>query len=284
MLKSLISRGDQVAIIDGILQIQPASGKPVPDDWYSDNKQRLITEIAKAVSVTTYCYTGYTVGKYDVNGKGRLADGVTLQFVDVVTGENPHAIFNAELKRVQASKCGKYKAGSPLKKKRFTPPATGAFCQFIERSGLPKPRYLSESSEKMGQLKKHVFTMSIGEKGKAINETLITLSVTYADILKALNIAVKVRAEIGGSSGRVRETIGQEVRGGNSVKPDDIRLTDDSSCVSNSVRLKLIRKDGNRGACIPLTGTQYRPDTDTPSKSVKPQDQSLDDWLADYGS
>ena len=56
MLKRLISKGDQVAITDGILQIIPASGEPVPDDWYSANKQRLITEIVKAVSVTAYCY------------------------------------------------------------------------------------------------------------------------------------------------------------------------------------------------------------------------------------
>ena len=202
-LSILISRGDQVAIVDGILQVQPASGKPVPDDWLKENSQMLVAEIAQAVSVKAYCYIGYTTGKHEVN-KGKLADGVSLQFVNIFTGENLYAAFNVGLKRVQASRCGKHKAGDPLKKKRFTPPENGAFCKFIERSNLPKPRHVSESSEKMGQLKERIFTMTVGEKNKAINETLISLSVTYDDIVTALNMVVKVRAEFGQSSGNHR--------------------------------------------------------------------------------
>ena len=281
MLKKIISQGDHVAIVDGILQIIPASRKPVPDDWYNDNKQRLITAIAKAVSVTAYCYTGYTTGKHEVN-KGRLVDGVSLQFVNIFTGENLYAAFNVGLKRVQASRCGKHKAGDPLKKKRFTPPENGAFCKFIERSNLPKPRHISESSEKMGQLKERIFTMTAGEKNKAINETLISLSVTYDDIVTALNMVVKARGEFGGSSGRVRETIGQNVRAANGSKPDNTRLTGNSSYMPDSLQLKLTRKDSNTDA-LHASNILNTPNTKNTYNEVAPQEQSIEEWLSDYG-
>lgn len=99
MLKTLIRRGDQVAIVDGVLQIIPASGASVPDDWLKENNQRLVAEIAQAVRANAYSYDSYSTGRYKNNGL--LHSGVTLQFVDIVTGENPHAIFNAELKKAE---------------------------------------------------------------------------------------------------------------------------------------------------------------------------------------
>lgn len=282
MLKSLISRGDQVAIVDGILQIIPASGKPVPDDWYSDNKQRLITEITKTVSVTAYRYDSYSTGRYKSDQKGLYFSGVTLQFVNVVTGENPHAIFNAGLKRSRTTKSGK--KGDPLPKGRFNITKNYAFFKFWERAKIPHPRRLSEYHEHMGKLRNMVFTMELNEKGKAVNDSLMPLSVSYDAIASALNIADFVRQEVGKSSAIVRQEVGSRVRQASSAAPYDSRLTGDSSYGADLLRIKLIRKDGNRDACVPLTDTQYRPNTDTPSKSVKPQDQHLDDWLADYGS
>lgn len=207
-LERLINRGDQVAIVDGILHIQPISAKPVPNDWYNANLHRLVAEIAEAMNVAVYIYVKYSTGQYKGDQK-RVHSGVTLQFMNVITNENSYAIFNVGLKRVQASSCGTYKKGDPLKKNRFTPPEKGAFCQFWERSKLPNPRHLSEYSEKMGQLKKFIFTMAMSDKEKAKNETIKSLSVTYAEIVQALNMQKIVRAEFGQGSGKVRVEFGQ---------------------------------------------------------------------------
>lgn len=282
MLKRLISKGDQVAITDGILQIIPASGEPVPDDWYSANKQRLITEIVKAVSVTAYCYDSYSTGRYKSDRKVLYFSGVTLQFFNVVTGENPHAIFNVGLKRSRATKANK--KGDPLPKGRFNITKNYAFFKFWGRTKIPHARRLSEYHEHMGKLRNMVFTMELNEKGKAINDSLMPLSVSCDAIATALNITDFVRQEVGNSSAKCRQEVGNRVRQVSSAKPASTGLTGDSSYVADLLRIKLTRKDGNRDGCTSLTDSQYRPNTDIPSQSVKPQDQSLDDWLADYGS
>lgn len=285
MLKSLISRGDQVAIVDGILQIQPASGKPVPDDWYSDNKQRLITEIAKAAGVTAYSYARYTTGYYGAH----KSSGVTLHFVNTSTGESPCAIFNVGLKRVQASKCGKYKKGDPLKKSVFAPPANGGFCQFWERSNLPKPRYQSEYNRKMGQLKSRVFTMTVSSDNRVDNKTLTALSVPHDVIVKALGFDQIMRGRDGGDAGQVRGRRGAGVGGSYTAKPDAVCLTDESDCVSELLRKKDIRKEGIKEvltASIEPYGTVIdplnTPIIDQSFRDVPVHLQTNNEWLAEY--
>lgn len=269
MLKTLIGRGDQVAIVDGVLQIIPASGASVPDGWLKENNQRLVAEIAQAVRANAYSYDSYSTGRYKNNGL--LHSGVTLQFVDIITGENPHAIFNVGLKKSRTTKTGK--KGDPLPKGRFNITKNYAFFKFWERTKIPHARRLSEYHEHMGKLCNVVFTMELNEKGKAVNDSLMPLSVSCEAIATALNITGFVRQEVGKKSAIVRQEVGNRVRQGSNAKPDSTRLTDDSSYVADSVRLKLISKHGNRDACTSLT--------DTYNQTVRPQDQPIDDWLAE---
>ena len=278
MLKTLIRRGDQVAIVDGVLQIIPASGASVPDDWLKENNQRLVAEIAQAVRANAYSYDSYSTGRYKNNGL--LHSGVTLQFVDIVTGENPHAIFNAELKKSRTTKAGK--KGDPLPKGRFNITTNHAFYKFWDRTKIQHARRLSEYHEHMGKLRNVVFTMELNEKGKAENDSLMPLSVSCEAIATALNITDFVRQEVGKSSAIARQEVGNRVRQASSATPCDSRLTDDSSYVANLVRLKVISKHGNTDA-LHASNILNTPNTKNTSNELAPQDQSLEEWLSDYG-
>src|SRR5690554_5833198 len=90
LLQRLLSRGDYVAIEDGKLVIQPASGQPVPLDWLANHQQNLILELVKQSGLVAYKFTRFSVGSY---GKHN-ADGVTIFFTNYLTGEQSHAVFN----------------------------------------------------------------------------------------------------------------------------------------------------------------------------------------------
>ena len=146
-----------------------------------------------------------------------MRSGVTLQFVNVVTGVNPHAIFHAGLKKSRTTKTGK--KGDPLPKGRFNITKNYAFFKFWERAKIPHPRRLSEYHEHMGKLRNMVVTMELNEKGKAINDSLMPLSVSCDAIATALNITDFVRQEVGSCSAIVRQEVGNRVRQASSAKP-----------------------------------------------------------------
>ena len=154
-------------------------------------RSRLVAEIAQAVRANAYSYDSYTTGRYKSDKKGLYFSGVTLQFANVVTGENPHAIFNVGLKKSRATKTGK--KGDPLPKGRFNITKNYAFFKFWERTKIPHARRLSEYHEHMGKLRNMVFTMELNEKGKAVNDSVMPLSVTCEAIATALNIVGFVR-------------------------------------------------------------------------------------------
>lgn len=283
LLKRLLQRGDKVFIADGILQVQPLSGKPVPSHWYKENKQVLAVEIAQAIGVKVYSYISYSTGRYKNDNKGVYYPGITLQFSDIVTGENPYAIFNVSLKRSRTSKHGK--KGDPLPKGRFYITKKYAFYRFWGVTKVKHPRRVSEYDEHMGKLTYVLFIMELNEKGKARNESIKPASITYKSIIDALGIIDVVRQDDGNSSATVRQKDGSDVRQGNDAKARTMWVTDGSKYEKESVRSKLIRKGGNMDALqssntlnTPHTNNTYNQQVNT----LAPQSQSADDCFNDY--
>lgn len=272
LLDQLLSRGDLVALDNGKLIIQPASGAKVPVGWLKKHDDALALTLATRANTPLYKYVGYTVGAY---GKHK-ADGVTLQFVNMATDEEVYAICNVNRERVQDSRKGK--AGAKLPAKQFRITKRMELYKFWLRTGLAEPekKYLSEFHRVMGRLKSVLFTMSTsGSKAdkNTIQAATITIMGQHENRGK---VGEKTGEEAGKNEGKI---MGIE----NPAKPSNTGLTGAASYVSGKVRLKLISKEGSKGACTPLRDTQYTPIAGTPSKSVNPQEQTNDEWLSDYG-
>ncbi len=96
-------------------------------------------------------FESFSTGFYGV-GFG----GVTLQFIDLVTGENYYAIFNAELSRKRATR--RYQSGTRLPGKQFRISRRHLFYRFWRNTGLPVPPRLGAFHDYMGNLRKLQFS------------------------------------------------------------------------------------------------------------------------------
>lgn len=269
LLDRLTSRGDLVALERGRLIIQPASGGKVPQDWLKAHSEELALTLAARANTLLYKYVGYTIGAY---GKHK-ADGVTLQFVNMATGEEVYAIFNVNRERVQNNRKGK--AGAKLPAKQFRLTKRMELYKFWLRTGLAEPetKYLSEFHRVMGRLKQVFFTMS-ASNGKADKSTIQGATVTITGQHKNRGKAgEKIGEKLGKSGGKITGI-------GNPAKPSTTGLTAETNHVSGKVRLKLISKEGNKDA-LHVSNTPNTPHTKDTHNEVAPQEQTNDEWLAD---
>ncbi len=101
-------------------------------------------------------FESFSTGFYGV-GFG----GVTLQFIDLVTGENYYAIFNAELSRKRSTR--RYQSGTRLPGKQFRISRRHLFYRFWRNTGLPVPPRLGAFHDYMGNLRKLQFSGELVE-------------------------------------------------------------------------------------------------------------------------
>lgn len=276
LLDRLTLRGDLVALKSGRLIIEPASGADVPDNWLKLHSDELALALATRSSVPLYKYIGYTVGSY---GKHK-ADGATLRFVNMATGEEVYAVYNIDRDRIKGSAQGK--AGSKLPGKQFRITERMALYKLWLRAGLPEPnrRYLSEFHRVMGKLKTVFFTMCVSD-GVADKNTIQAATLPTAEVHKNRGKAGdKIGEEVGKNGGKIQ---GIE----NPANPISTGHTGESNYVSDKVRLKLISKEVSKDA-LPSSNTfNTTHSINTYNRSampVAPQDQSIDEWLNDYAS
>ena len=274
LLDCLTLRGDLVALKSGRLIIEPASGADVPDDWLKLHSDELALALATRASIPLYKYIGYTVGSY---GKHK-ADGATLRFVSMTTGEEVYAVYNVDRGRIKDSAQGK--AGSKLSGKQFRITEKMALYKLWLRAELPEPdrKYLSEFHRVMGRLKTVLLTMRVSD-GAADKNTIQAVTVPAAEVHKNRGkVGDKTGEEVGKNGGKIT---GIE----NPAKPSNARHTGESNYVSDKVRLKLISKEVSKDA-LPSSNTfNTTHSINTYNRSttpIAPQDQSVDDWLNDY--
>jgi hypothetical protein len=181
LLETLISRGDHIEVINGRLAITPASKLEIPKQWLADKSNNLIIEIAKLCELDVYIFDSYSTGHY---GKHNAA-GVTLQFVNLTTGEQSHVTFNVELKRSRTTP--KNKKGSRLPKGQFRIGKKYMFYKFWLATGLCLPPRLSAFHDYMGNLKQLYFVPNVDNKNKVIDKLIPLLNIDNAEILTRLN-------------------------------------------------------------------------------------------------
>ena len=161
----LLQRGDSIALCQGQLIINPKSGEPVPRDWLVTNQTKIISEIALQSQQSIYSYSYYKTGIYNQNRSA----GVTVRFIDLLTGEDVYAIFNAQLKRQRTTK--NKQAGDPLPEGQFYIGDRSALYMLWIKTELDVPRRFSEWHKSMSKLRNVFFTANRSTGDKLANKS-----------------------------------------------------------------------------------------------------------------
>ena len=185
MFKTLLLRGDYVAVEAGRLTIRAKSEDSVPDYWYKQYHDNMVQDIAYLLGVPVLRFISFNTGKY---GRHK-ADGVNLQFEDLTSNKDAYAIFNVDLARKRTTKNGK--KGQPLSGKQFSVPRKSLFRQFWIASGLIEPNRSTKYSGYMGNLKSIIFTANYqgtDSKGERLTKQSIRpLSISYQEIVQMMD-------------------------------------------------------------------------------------------------
>jgi hypothetical protein len=113
LLIRLIERGDEIWVENGCIKLVPSGIRPVPTGWLEKHLLTFQKDILQIMGLEGYHFESYTCGYYVK--KNPMEGGITLQFVDIETGKNAHAIFNVDLKRVRSTRHGKKAMNYPKK-------------------------------------------------------------------------------------------------------------------------------------------------------------------------
>jgi hypothetical protein len=288
LTRGLLKRGDRLAVSKGQLIITPKSGELIPQDWFATNKAKIIAEIAQQSNQSIFAYSYYTTGIYN---KGR-SPGVTLRFIDLLTGEGACAIFNAQLKYQRTTR--KKKAGDPLPDGHFNIGDRSAFYMLWIKTPLDIPRRFSEWHKAMSKLR-HVYFVGERSSGdKLANKSIQPLSLSHSEILDMFG------GNLVTSQGHASDNL--EARNGDkewrqglvanngdkhiAVGHTNKALEPDSKHVSNQVRVP--ESAGEISACTPnrVLSNQVMTCNVVPLTPIKkkPEEQSVEEWLHDYNS
>lgn len=284
----LLQRGDNIAIYQGQLIITPKSGEPVPRDWFATNQTKIISEIAQQSKQSIYSYAYYKTGVYNQNRSA----GVTLRFIDLLTGEDVFAIFNVKLKRQRTTK--NKKAGEPLPEGQFYIGDRSALYMFWIKTELDIPRRFSEWHKSMSKLRNVYFIGDRSSTNKLANKTIQPLSISNNEIYKLFSGNTGTSQRQGSDNLVTRnggKDWGQEMVASNGDKHVAIDhatkgLASDSNCVSNEVRV--LESAGGKSACVSNCALSNQVMTcnviPIPHSKKLPEEQSVDEWLSDYDS
>ena len=199
LLSALIDRGDEVAINRGRLNVIPNSGKKVPKEWLKANYWTLTAQILRCTGRRGYRFDRFTRSSGGYGG-GKFP-GITLHYTEVLTEEETHLIFNAEVTKPGSSEL---RPG-----KRFLPPERGSFIKYWKRTvgDLPQGRR-SKCWESMSRFKPIVIDLAPDYRGKGCNKTAVTVELRHDQI--CASIADPMRTGNAPSSNQIRTTIPPE--------------------------------------------------------------------------
>ena len=276
-IKSLLARGDYVAVEAGRLVITPKSGKPIPKAWAKQNTAALVADIAKLVGVDVFEYRGYATGHYGDHKQGSLR----LDYVNLVTDSKCAAIINVMLTRERTR--GNHKKGDPLPDKQFRVTKNHGFVALWGRLGLELPRSLTEWHDHMGKLKPVYVVASLNEKSKLANDTITPFEISLSGI----------ETLIGKKSPDNSPIISRYAPDNCPIRTPDKETAQTqapqglqanlSTCANKYVLSKQV------SACKEsLTSPLPNPYSELDSRpflaaqTKRPQDQTVDEWLADY--
>jgi len=259
LLETLLNRGDHVSIQNSELIITPKSGKPIPPEWLNEHRQEIINDCLCSTGTPYFRYIGYSTGRY---GEGKYK-GVTLQFINIMTGEEVFACFNALLDRQRTTKHSR--KGEPLPNGEFRVKPKSAFKQFWSNTGLPvPPRFY----DRMGNLSKLLYQAEHKEGNKLINSTITPINISHESLILTTNS--RLTHDQATTKGRLSPTTKETEQSQAHQGIQEDSSTGNFSTVKGN---KVVRVKGN---VISLSNTVL------PDNQIDPQKQPNDEWLAEF--
>jgi hypothetical protein len=255
VLALLLHRGDVVAIVNGKVIIESASGLPVPDEYIDKNGRDIMIDAINSMGVKAYRYTSYKTGSYG----DHMAGGITLQFANIITGETAYTCFNVNLKTIRKTK--QKKVGSDLPTGQFSVTKRMSFNKFWCESGLPQPKSLTRFHRCMGKLKSVIYTAQVDRYEKLDKTTIRPLNISYAQLKLGHSL------DISRTQGGHKEGISAGHKESTPAQPNYGLAPNQSAC-DTKYGNKVIREHGNTGSVSSI--------------SKAPIDQTVDEWLNDY--
>ena len=285
-LKSLLNRGCSIEIRNGALAVNHPSDNKYDAHWHLKYSTVLIGDIARLLRLKIYRYEGYKAGRFN---EGKYP-GVRVRFIDIGSGEEVYAMFNARLTR--SRRVGNKRSGEPLPGNRFSLNKGYGLYKLWLKLGLPHPRRPSELYKMMGKLSLILITADADPNGKLKNHSIRLANVSTHEI--PANFIGKPVASLGQESGKVvasssGNVMGQEqvARAGGKQSPvttSSKGVEPDLKCVSKAVRITATTREEN--ACDYNHELSNQVITDkgsvNPTDKKAPQDQTNDEWFADY--
>lgn len=265
LLHKLICKGHIVDIIDGRIILNSGLKTSASEAWLTKNNSNLIRDFARLLGIDIYQYESYSTGNFSLD---RYA-GVCLSFINLVTLEEAHIIFNANLERQRTTRNGS--KGTSLPKGQFRVGKRHSFCKFWLSTGLDLPNRLSSFHQYMGNLKPLLFVPEVSISRKITNSKKIIplLNVTHNEILSLFN-----------SKSAFNKHTGDKQPAFN----PHTNLTDKEVDVSPID--KGVKQLSNAGEPKYELSDQGSTVIDTPlvslNKDKSPQEQTNDEWLKDY--
>ena len=260
LLNMLIAKGYPINILKGQLDIQESDNSKVFNSLSSLNKLNLFNELSLLLGLDIYIYDSYSTGLY---GKNK-AQGLTLQFINLKTGESVYTVFNVDLKTARKSK--NHNVGDLLPKGQFRVSKNRLFYKFWLSTGLKLPPRLSSFHSYMGNLKNICFLAKHDDKGKIIDKLIPTLTVKNEQLIELLNADSADNSwttDLQDTDSTHTTLTYKEVS-----KPHVAKgIQYNSSAYVNECGIRLY---GDMVISNPLPTT---------NKAVRPQDQTNDEWL-----
>jgi len=263
-VKDLLTRGDELEIVDGRLNIIAESGLPVPAEWLKLHEDKLVYELVSQMAIDVLVYESYSTGRYGAERNS----GVNLQFLNLLTDDSRYAVFNVGLDRVKATKKGP--VGSPLPNGQFRVAKRSRFYRFWLNANQPLPPRLSSFHDYMGNLKGTLFTGIVGRDERLDKQSIKLLNVTYVEILAAF----------------IQRSLPDNPHTPSIHSPDKYHTT----MPYNESMERLMQRDLEpiQTTCNCNYGTRSSGSKVVRGRSMVsttdkiPQDQSLEEWLEDY--
>ncbi|WP_019025667.1 hypothetical protein [Colwellia piezophila] len=263
LLETLFSRGDHIDIIKGKLVITPASEQPVPKKWLAESSTRLLSEIAALLDINVYIYDGYSTGYY---GKHK-SPGMTLQLINISTGEDCYLTFNVELKRSRTTDNGI--KGSCLPKGQFRISKKYKFYQFWLSTGLSLPPRLSSFHDYMGNLKQCYFIPTFDHSAKVKEKIIPLLNLCHGEVLARFSQHIPYNNQT--SDIQLPYNRHTNMPYNDIAQPHEYKgLTGDVTTCSNNYELS---KQGSAVISNPLPVI---------NSINKPEEQTNDEWINDW--
>lgn len=265
LISKLLGRGDKVRIDNGILKIEPMSGKKPPIDWLKKNEAELVKNIARLKNIYLYKYSDYGLG----HTKGHSQSRLTLYFIEILTGRTVSMIFNVNRQRARSNKKGK--KGDQLPRGRFSVGKRSKLYELWAALDLEMPRKPSEFNNKLSLLKGIYFNGVIEERSYGYK--FKDKKIEPANIIIDDSLLVYCQEDANFALNRCQEAAKESCQGISS-SPEWISDYSENNYVYSKVRTE--------NKALRVAGKDNSTNMNRLSKK-RPEDQSNSEWLDDYG-